>query len=263
MLMSDRGPDDRPWDWRKHLENCKANGAEMVDLFDVMLKGINLHPLDANRALQKMGLKPSVFSIATDLVSGDENVRQRSLNQIRYGVDICRQLEIGHLFSHGGQHTNRGEEALARYIEGLAEAADIANESGIMLSIENAGTLCHTEMELLRCIEAVKRPNMMITFDGGNFVLAGSDPHKAAELLAPKVVHVHAKSFEPASAVERISAERPFKYCPIGRGLVDYRKIIGTLAAAGFDGCVSFEPEGGENSKWYESIDTLTKIIKG
>lgn len=263
MLMSDRGPDDKPWDWRKHLQECKRHGVEMVDLFEFMLGSIKLKPTDANGILKEIGLGTSVFGVPTDLVSPDIKVREKSIRMIKYGVEVCRKLEIGHLFSHGGQHNNKGEEALARYIDGLSQAADIANSAGLTLSIENAGTLCHTDKELLRCIKAVNRPNMKVTFDGGNFILAGSDPHKAAELLASKVVHVHAKSFEPASASERISAERSFKYCPIGKGLVDYRRICGILTSVGFDGCVSFEPEGGENSKWYQSLDTLTRIVKG
>ncbi|MGQ9515350.1 MAG: sugar phosphate isomerase/epimerase family protein [Thermoproteota archaeon] len=263
MLMSDRGPDEKPWDWKKHLSNCKEHGVEMVDLFDVMLRSIDLKPSDAKEVLRKIGLRPSVFGVQTDLISADPKVRERSLSIIRYGIEVCRQLEINHLFSHGGQHTNSGEEALARYIDGLTEAAQIAEEAGILLSIENAGTLCHTDKELLRCINAVNKPNMKVTFDGGNFILAGCDPHKAAELLASKVIHVHAKSFEKASSIEERSfPDKPYKYCPIGQGLVDYGKIIATLAVEGFDGCVSFEPEGGENSKWYQSIDALVRVVK-
>ena len=264
MLMSDKGPDGQPWDWQKHLENCKKHGVEMVDLFDGMLRSINLSPIDAKKILDKMGLSPSVFSVRTDLVSSDPEVRQKSLERIRYGVDVCRQLDINHLFSHGGQHANKGEEALVRYINGLSKAVDIAAEAGVMLSIENAGTLCHTDTELLRCIEAVNKPNLKITFDGGNFILARCDPQRAAQLLAPKVIHVHVKSFEPVTNLsEMIRPDMPYKYCPIGRGLADYRRIRKTLADAGFDGCMSFEPEGGENSKWYQSLDKLTKIVKG
>jgi sugar phosphate isomerase/epimerase len=264
MLMSDRGPDDKPWDWRKHLQECEKHGVEMVDLFEFMLGSVKLSPADANRILKEIGLRASVFGVPTDLVSPDNKAREKSIDMIKYGVEVCRQLEIGHLFSHGGQHNNKGEEALARYIDGLSQAADIANSAGLTLSIENAGTLCHTDEELLRCIKAVNRTNMKVTFDGGNFVIAGCDPHKAAQLLASKVVHVHAKSFERApSASEGVGAGRPFRYCPIGQGLVDYSKIRDVLASTGFDGCMSFEPEGGEDSKWYKSLDALTKIVKG
>ena len=264
MLMSNKGPDGQPWNWQKHLEECKKHGVEMVDLFDRMLKSINLSPIDAKKILDKIGLSPSVFGVRTDLVSPDVEVRRRSLDTIRYGVDVCRRLEITHLFSHGGQHTNRGEAALNRYIDGLSEAADITGEAGITLSIENAGTLCHTDVELERCIKAVNRQNFKITIDGGNFIIARCDPHRAAKRLAPYVIHVHVKSFIPVIDPSKgIRPNLPYRYCPVGEGLVDYRKIRDILVAAGFDGCMSFEPEGGEDSKWYQSLDKLSKIVKG
>jgi len=236
----------------------------MVDLFETMLRSVGLGVTEAKKILDDLGLSPSIYGVRTELMSPDPKVRRESLDTIKRGLEACHELGIKHLFNAGGQHTNQGEEALKRYIEGLAEAADLAGKEGITLSIENAGTLCHTDTELLRCVESVGKPSLRITFDGGNFILAGCDPHRAAELLAPKVVHVHVKSFVPVTEEsERAFPDKPFKYCPVGQGLVDYGRIRDILAAAGFDGCMSFEPEGGENSRWYESLEVLTRIVKG
>jgi len=258
MLMSNKGPDGQIWDWQKHLEDCQNHGVEMVDLFDTMLQNVGVNVPSAKKILSDLGLSASVYGVGTDLVSPDRKIRQQSLDTIKRGIEACHELDIKHLFSHGGQHNNSGEEALARYIDGLSKAADIAAEEGITLSIENAGRMCHTDTEILRCVESMDKENMKITFDGGNFILAGCDPHNAAEHLSSKVIHVHVKSFVEAPE----KSERPFRYCPIGQGLVDYREIRDILVAAGFDGCMSFEPEGGEDSKWYQSLDVLTQIVK-
>jgi len=257
MLMSNRGPDGQPMDWRKHLENCQRHGLEEVDLFDSMLETVGETVASAKQVLHDLGLEPSIYCIPTDLISPDPQVRAKSLDTIRRGIDACSELNIKQLFSYGGQHNNEGEEALKRYADGLQQAADLAGEAGLTLSIENAGKMCHTDIELKRCIEMVGRPNLKVTFDGGNFILAGCDSHQAAEILAKKVVHVHAKSF--ISAPE--NKPRPFKYCPIGEGLVDYRRIRNTLMAAGFDGCISFEPEGGFDSKWEQSVEMVAEIV--
>lgn len=264
MLMSDRGPDGEPWDWMEHLARCKTHGVEMVDLFDWMLQSVGMNTVEARKTLNDLGLSPSIYGVRTELMSPDGKVRQESLDAVKRGIEACHELGIGHLLTVGGQHASSGEEALKRYIEGLRTAADIASSEGITVSIENAGSLCHTDAELLRCVRSVGKPNMKVTFDGGNFVIAGCDPHQAAELLAPEVVHVHAKSFvRVTDESEGLSPGRPFKYCPVGEGLVDYQRIRDVVAASGFDGCMSFEPEGGEDSKWYESLDTLTRIVKG
>lgn len=257
MLMSDKGPDGKPTDWRKQLGVWKKHGLEAVDVFDRMLQTVGETVTGMKKLLGDLGLAPSIYCVPTDLVSPDPAVRRTSLDTIRRGIDACRELGIGQLFSHGGQHNNQGEEALQRYVDGLKQAADLAAQAGLTLSIENAGKMCHTDVELKRCIELIGKPNMKVTFDGGNFILAGCDSHKAAELLADKVVHVHVKSF--VSAPE--NKPRPFRYCPTGEGLVDYRRIRDTFRAAGFDGCMSFEPEGGFDSKWEHSLDVLTRII--
>jgi len=97
--------------------------------------------------------------------------------------------------------------------------------------------MCHTVEELARCIEAVDRPNMRVTLDTGNFILAGDDPHEAVRCLGPKTAHVHVKNF-----VDDPDGERwPYRYCPPREGKVDYAWVVEHLASVGYDGYVSFE----------------------
>jgi sugar phosphate isomerase/epimerase len=257
MLMNDCGPDGQPWDWRRALERWKACGLEQVDLFDRMLAGAGVTVPEAGRLLTGLGLSPSIYCVATDLVSPDPAVRQTSLETIRHGIEACGTLGLRQLFSYGGQHGNQGEEALRRYADGLAQAADLAAAAGLTLSIENAGKMCHTDDELLRCLALAQRPNLCLTFDGGNFVLAGCESHRAAERLAAHVVHVHVKTFVPAPG----RTPWPVRYCPVGEGLVDYRRVRDTLRRAGFDGCLSFEPEGGVDSDWERSLRVVAEIV--
>jgi len=257
MLMNDRGPDGQPWDWRAALRRWQGCGLEAVDLFDGMLAAAGETVAGAQRLLDGLGLAPSIYCVATDLISPDPAVRRTALDSIRRGIDACGTLGIRQLFSYGGQHSNAGDEALRRYADGLGQAADLAAAAGLALSIENAGKMCHTDDELLACLRLANRPNLRLTFDGGNFVLAGCDSHRAAERLAPYVVHVHVKAFVSAPD----NTPRPFRYCPIGEGIVDYRRIRDTMRQAGFDGCMSFEPEGGFDSDWERSLRVLTAIV--
>ena len=54
---------------------------------------------------------------------------------------------------------------------------------------------------------------------------------------------------------------RPYLYCPTGVGHPDYRFIRDRLIEVGYSGWMSFEPEGGFDSKWDQSIKTLAGII--
>ena len=258
MLMSDEGPDGKPTDWREHLEKCKRHGLEAVDVFERMVEAAGETVAGMKQSLDDLGLKPSIFCERTDLVSPDPAVRGESLDAIRRGVDGCAELGVDQLFSYGGQHDNEGEDAFARYVDGLQQAADLCAEAGVTLSIENAGKMCHTDADLRRCIESVGRENMKVTLDGGNFVLAGCDPLAATDVLAADVVHVHVKSLVPDPG----DSSSPFRYCPTDQGSPDYRRVRDALVAAEFDGCMSFEPSGGLDSDWYHSLDVLTAIVR-
>ncbi len=249
----------QPVDWRRYLADCRKWGCEGIDLFVRVLQGINMTVQGMKQTLHSLGLKPAVYCVPTDLVAADPEIRRQSLNMIRHGIIGCQELGISHLFSHGGQHTNKGPEALGRYIDGLSQAAELCAKEGITLSIENAGTLCGTMEELHRCVEAVK-PSLSVTLDLGNFVLAGSDPHQAAELLAPRTVHVHLKNFVPAPG----KTPRPFEYCPLddANAVVKYPKVRDVLAARGFNGYLSFEPEGQGKAPTDASLRFVSKLAR-
>jgi sugar phosphate isomerase/epimerase len=144
-------------------------------------------------------------------------------------------------------------------VDGLSRAAELCAAEGITLSIENAGTLCGTSDELHRCVEAVK-PSLSVTLDTGNFVLAGSEPHQATELLAPKTVHVHIKNFVSAPG----KTPRPFEYCPIDdpNAIVKYTRVRDILAVRGYDGYLSFEPEGAGKAPTEGSLRFISKLVR-
>lgn len=244
-------------DWVDYLTYLRRLGLEGVDLFSRQLEGAGCSVAEAKRVLDDLGLSPAVYCIGTDLVSPDLDVRRASLNAVQRGIDSCGELGISHLFSHGGQHTNSGAEALARYADGLAQAAELAAAAGVTLSIENAGRMCHTLEELIWVVDAVGAENMRITLDPGNLVLAGCDPHVATEQLAPRVVHVHVKNFIAAPG----NRPRPFRYCPAGDGIVDYTVVVDVLRSVGYDSYLSFEPEGGADAPVEAGLELLVELV--
>jgi len=258
MLMGDpKDAEGNVLDWRDFLAQAKGWGLEGVDIFPFYLERVGATVDEAVAVMKDIGLAVSIYCVPTDLVSADPAVRQQSLDRVKEFADKAVELGVGNLFSHGGQHNNSGEENLARYADGLGQGADICAERGLTFSSENAGKMCHTHEELGRCIEDVGRPNMRITIDTGNFILAGSDPHEAIRRLAPKVVHVHVKNF-----VDDPEGQRwPYRYCSPRDGKVDYAYVVEQLAAVGYDGYISFEPEGFPHAQAEDGIRYLAELL--
>jgi len=257
MLMGDPKADDgSTMYWRDTILQLKTAGLQGADLRSSYLDLINETWDDAVAFLRDNGIEPALYWVTTDFITPDVDV-EASLDAVRRGADVCTRLGIDHIFSAGGQHTNSGPEAMSRYVESLQKALDIAKSAGLYLSIENAGRMCHTWESLKECVERVG-PDMKVTLDGGNFIIAGSDAVRAAKELADRVIHLHVKNLVPAPGRE----PWPFQYTRPAQGVTDYRKVMEHVTAAGFDRYLAFEPEGWPNAPALDGVAFCAQLAR-
>jgi len=142
------------------------------------------------------------------------------------------------------------EKADARVFEGLCRAVEDAAERGISLGLENHGHTYGSPEPLLELLSRVERATgsdaLGLTFDIGNFALAGHDAVAAAKLLASHVKLIHVKDFSSAAIpydllIADEDSTRPrytrpdgsFAYgCPIGEGWVPILPALQALQAS-------------------------------
>ncbi len=257
MLMGDPKADDGSiMDWHDTVLQLKGAGLQGVDLRSAYLEQRGETWDDSVAFLRDNGLEPALYWVTTDFITPGVDV-QASLDAVRRGADICTRLGIDHIFSAGGQHTNSGPEAMDRYVDGLQKGLEICRSAGLHFSIENAGRMCHTLESLKECVYRVG-PDMEVTLDGGNFILAGSDAVRAAEELADRVIHVHVKNFVSAPGRQ----PWPFRYVPPAQGITDYRKVMQFIAAAGFDRYLAFEPEGWPDAPAMDGVAFCAQLAR-
>src|SRR5262249_44933522 len=121
---------------------------------------------------------------------------------------------------------------------------------GLTLMVENLGILADLygrSEQILGICEAVG-PELKVTFDAGNFLLAGEDNLAAFERLAPRIVHVHFKDWKvvpPGTACAYPGADgRFYQGTALGEGMVNLHGVIRRLRAIGYRGTISIEYEG-------------------
>lgn len=258
MLMTDpKDAQGKVLHWRQFLADARKWGLGGVDVFPAYLERVGESVEEAVSFIRWLGLEVIVYGVRADLAAADPGVRREALDRVQAAADQAADFGVPHLFSYGSQHHPSGAEAFPRYVEALRQAADLCAERQLVLSIENAGTLCHTPDELAQCLEAVGRPNLRITFDAGNFLLANCDPDEAIRRLAPKVVHVHVKNFADAPGRQ----PWPFRYCHPRAGKADYARLVEQLRAVAYSGYLSFEPEGWPDAQADEGILYLDELL--
>ncbi len=232
------------------LSLMKELGAEGVD-FSVP-DGTDYTNAEVREMVQDAGLVVSSYIGGADLTMDDPAERARSLNEVRRVIDSA--VEVGTttvLVTTGncarGQDRAEGRRNVAT---GLAEVLPYAKDRGVTLSIEDYGSPLAPYQTSAECLEVLEMAgaDLMMTYDSGNMVLGDEDPVAFLEAVKRRVVHAHAKDWEPVPAEtdRALTARSGRKYVGtvVGQGVLDYPAIIAVLKAMDYQGFLSFEYEG-------------------
>ncbi len=117
-----------------------------------------------------------------------------------------------------------------------------AGPRSVAIGIEPHNEISRTTSGLLRIAGLVDHPLLRINYDTGNAYLGGEDPYEGLRAVAGLVVHVHAKDISI-----RMSEEEKGKVtgtpvgCACGDGVIDWERVTGILAGAGYTGVLSVE----------------------
>jgi len=129
-------------------------------------------------------------------------------------------------------------EVFEKTAAGLRLAADLAADHGVRLAVEtHRGQLAFSAAETVEFVEAVNHPALGVLWDHYWVHVAGQeDAQEALELLAPHLVHVHAKNI-------RFHEDGSHETVLLDEGELDWCEIVAGLASVGYDGYISDEYE--------------------
>ena len=165
----------------------------------------------------------------------DKALRTRSWLHIATLIDLCGDLGGGKMiFGSPAQRKSTGgaskEEATARYVDGLRQAAGHAESRGVTLLMEplspNDTDVLNTLEEAARYVAEIGSPAVQTMYDSHNAVME-AEPH---EVLVDRyfdiIKHVH---------VNEMDGKHP------GTGNWDFKPVLRVLAAKGYSGWISME----------------------
>lgn len=126
-------------------------------------------------------------------------------------------------------------------IDVLTDLGQYGDHVGAYLAAET-GT--ESGAQLGKLIDALPPGTLAVNLDPGNLIVNGFSPLEAAEVLGPHIRHVHAKD-----GVRDLGQGRGNEV-PLGRGIVDFHSIIGTLEQHGYRGYYTIERDRAENPEY-------------
>jgi L-ribulose-5-phosphate 3-epimerase len=163
--------------------------------------------------------------------------RQIRIGHIQKASDFAKRCGIPAVQTHCGFIPEDPNMALYQEaVEAIREVANYCKKNGQNFRCETGQD---TPITLVRTIKDVGLDNVGVNFDVGNLILYGkANPADAVEWLGPYVQGIHAKDGLYPTDPKELGKE-----VAIGRGKVDFPRIIRGLREFNYQGAVTIERE--------------------
>lgn len=224
-------------------------------------------PIDDNpelvAAIKKHAAEKKVtlsgMCIGAQFLDLDPKAYTAEMERVKRHVDVCADLGIGYLrhdVAPWGKHAAdqaEFEAALPILAAASKEIAKYAAQFGITTSVENHGMFMNGSKRIRRLIYLVDEPNFKTTLDIGNFMCVDEDAYAATIQNLPLASVVQLKDFfvrdfEPGPGWLATAGGHWLLGSIVGHGDLPVRRILAAVKASGFDGFLSIEFEGLEDS---------------
>ena len=187
-------------------------------------------------------------------------IREASIQSIKDGIDLARQLDARIVTIHLGNTTKRRlkhvhEDVRKGLLDSISTLSDYAEQHDVTIGIENVPTdtsawteaLGKRTEEIIEILKETHSRNIGVTFDVGHANTI-DDPANFAVKLAPYMVNVHDNDGSND------------QHLVIGQGNIDFLKILNILKQNGYAGSLVFEYF--DLSSLLEARSELLKLLK-
>lgn len=243
------------------LEQAVTLGLDGVDASIIFFRGAeNMNPDEFRDEIGRRNLTLAVFNTYPDFTNPDGDIRKRELSGFADDVVIAsragaKMIRVTAGQSHPG--LSRGE-GIARAVEGLRQAGEIAAESGIRAVYENHsrpgvwkyGDFSHPSDIFIEIAEKLAGARLGILFDTANADARGDSPLEILERVKYRIECVH---------VADTSRRDRLEPSIIGRGVVDFDAIFGELDACDYDGWFSIEDASGDSEGIIKAVEFVRR----
>ncbi len=182
--------------------------------------------------------------------------RAARVAHIKKASDFARRCGIPAVQTHCGFiPENPNDPVYKEAVETIRDIAGYCKHNRQNLRYETGQ---ETPITLVRTMQDVGTDNQGVNFDLANLILYGkANPLDAIELLGPYIQGIHAKDGLWPTDPKKLGEE-----VPIGKGKVDFRRIIARLKELDYRGAVTIEREI-SGPQQMEDVRAAKKFLEG
>ena len=183
-------------------------------------------------------------TVIWDLIDGPDTMglipaytRKKRIADLKKGADFAAQIGAPAIITHCGFIPETPKSPLyMEVLDALGEIASYCNDLGIGFWFETGQ---ETPVTLLRTIQDINLPNVGINLDTANIILYGKgNPLDSLDVFGQYVRNLHVKD-----GVYPVDGCKLGHEVAIGKGKVDFKRIIPKLHELGFKGELVIERE--------------------
>lgn len=221
------------------IKKAAEIGADGVQLYctkgEMMPEAMDASARQAFRTmLADLGLELSALCGDTGKGFFDAATLDEQVKDAKAFIDLADDLGTNVVTTHFGEFPEEGAERLWNMaFDALREVGTYGQARGVSYASE---TGLESPKNLRAFLEKVANPGITVNYDPANLVFNGFDQLGGVELLAPYIVHTHAKDYRKGGPET-----------PLGQGEVNYPKYLKALQDAGYTGYLTVEREGGDD----------------
>lgn len=262
------------------IEKAKEIGFDAIEFTNLELstEDENIFELaeKVKAKADEVGIKISCYSVSADLLFGSDGDLEKEIEAVKRKVDIANTLGVKlmrHDVAFSSPKSPLGfNNVLPRLAEGCKKITEYAKGFGIKTMVENHGFFCQDSERMEALVNAVGDENFGLQVDMGNFLCVDEDPVLAVSRCAPYAYNAHVKDFIYKSgegdAVDGFIHTRGGAYIRgtvAGHGIVPLKQCTRALKKAGYDGFLTLEFEGWEETEraicsGFEKLNQLVNL---
>ena len=179
------GPED------ENLQKMSELGFAWIDIQPSMLATVQSQDL-----AQKLGLSVSCVGASFGLPEGaaldSPNADERAAALAHMERSLAHAASLGATAAYVIPGLDGSKNALQRYGDSVAAAAEMAQKHGLTLGIEHfPGRALDTAAATLDFVRAVGHPNLYLLFDSGHIQMRGEDPAAIIRQAGERLSYVH------------------------------------------------------------------------
>lgn len=208
-------------------------GAQGVELAHCYLQAAKADCAELQAVLQETGLRVACYEIHQGLESPGVDV-------INAAVNMATSLRA-HCVKIMGGAIEPQQELVLRLVHDILP---VVQRSQLTLCIENPKSSGATSEQMAALLKQINNPQVKMVFNMANYLVSGENPATALERLQGQIALVRAGDVRLADPDE----EPGHVGCVFGLGLVPAGKLLSFLSKQGYDGWISLEFKGLEDT---------------